>query len=315
MNHFKLILFFLLLTIVGCINKIDIDTKSFSKQITVNSFLTPDSNVLVNVSYTKNISDGKDYFINDAKVELIWGDSVAELHYLKEGLYTADIKPRMNQQYKIRVEKNDTILTAETFVPDTPNIKNIEVKINTGYSAAEIDYISDLNITLKDSLPGNNYYEIFCPKDFNGYYRDWNEFTEFAQSDDSLLLSEGYIDGSVQNRILISDKDFNNSTATLHLKLIMGSPTSQLFDTLYQEIDFYLVVRSVSEDYYKYMKSYLVYENNIEGQNSSFNSFANMSFISKTVGVYGNVKNGFGIVAGYSEVSRYIYKKEFEIIK
>lgn len=316
MNHSKLILLLTILVAFGCYNTLDVNLSDFDKQIVINSLLTPDSNVLVNVSYTKAINDAKDYYINDAKVELSWSDSIIELTNIGNGFYTADIKPKMNREYNIRIKKNDTILTAKTFVPDTPNIQNIQVEIGTGNDASYATEFNNLNISIKDMSPDTNYYEIFSPREFygdGGDYIDNNEFNTFAQSNDPILLAEGYIDGSSQTRILFSDKDFNNSTATLHLKINSGSGTSIHFDTITRMTEFYLVIRSVSEEYYKFMKSYQAYQDNITYGYMSFNSFANMSFISKTVGVYSNIENGNGIFAAYSEISRHIYFEDITL--
>jgi len=296
---------------ISCDNIIDINFPTAEKQIVVNSFISNDTNIFVNLSYTKDVKDAKDYFISDAEVKLSWADTSIYLNYLDTGLYMANIKPFANQSYQLEVTKNDTVLTAETQIPDTLSI-NVDVKLNTGYSQYLQQEYSDVDITIHDNPNRENYYEIIFPTD--SWHEDNIDFflggnIDMAYSNDPILLAEGYTGNFSFQKIMISDKNFDKSNVILHLKPCVNSVKHVLDDTTIYTTDFFLVVRSVSEDYYKYVKSIEQYYDNI-----TYGGIA-QTFVNKTVGVYSNINKGYGIFAGFSQKIMHEQIKEVVINK
>jgi len=295
---------------------LEIENSSFDKQIIVNGLISPDTNVFVNLSYTKAVDDGKDYFISDAKVKLYWQDTSVTLNYLDSGLYISNIKPLVNQVYKLEVVKNDTILSAETIVPDTNFFDTVEVRLYTGTDISMASRYSDVYVKIKDNPRSEDYYEVFFPNVFCTrcqYFLDMDDYNAFiADVNDPFLIAEGYIPGESYSSVLFSDQNFDSDSVTLHLHVDLGEEYRISNDTIYYLATVVLVVRKVSEEYYKYRKSYDIYFSN--RNNNSFNSFANMSFIPKFINVYGNIKGGYGIFAGYSQIFRRIDIEEIHLL-
>ncbi len=318
--QYSLLILFLI-SLTSCINEINVDFSQPEKQIVLNSFISPDTNVFVNLSYTKTVNTCEDYYIPDAEVKLYWEDSSAILNYVDSGLYTCYIKPRINVKYKIEVIKNDTVLTAETYIPDTNFFNSINIDLMTGYNADMAMPSHDANITIIDDPNQRNYYEIFFPErelyDSAMYYQTvqyaylYGLNAPLCAIYDSCLIKEGYNPAESYQRILFSDENFNTDTVTLHLHPSCYVATPYHNDTLIYYGNITVIVRNVSEDYYKHQKSYDLYKANLD--DNGFTSFANMSYISKILNVYNNVQGGYGIFAGYSQICRKIYVEEKHI--
>jgi len=314
MKYSKVIFWFTVLVILAsCYHIMDVEFPDTERKITVNSFIRPDTNIHVSVTYSKAPDDSKDYYIPDASVTLFWDDSSVALTYKDSGIYTTDIRPRLNKSYKIIVKKNDTTVMAETYIPDTGFVVAVEVKLETGYCPQEMQKYSDLNITIKDNPEQDNYYEIFIPQHAvwdtsNYFYVVNNNNIQFFSVDDSVLIAEGYFPSTLSRRLIISDKYFDKNQITLHLHPLLSCGKTVIYDTVITDALLFLFVRSVSEDYYKYSKSYQWFINYMEGDVNAVN------FISRPVNVYGNIEGGYGIFAGYVQWKKLMQIQEVEIL-
>jgi hypothetical protein len=306
MKFLRFVFILVFIFAISCENDIDIKSPFAPKYMVVNSLITPDTNVIVSLTYTKADTDTKDYYIPDANVKILWSDTSENLNYTDSGFYLSKIKPRIGQTYILEVKKNDTLLSAETKIPTLPEF-SIDVKLNTGYSQDMLQNYSDLNITIKDNPNEKNFYEIFIPTTYNGGNQENNfvtdAYTLFNCSDDPVLYSEAYTNGNYPF-ILISDKNFKEQNQTINLEPLLTTYKDNFNDTIIIGSDFFLVFRSVSDEYYKFKKSFEIYMNN----NSYDQGF--LATLNKTVGIFSNIKNGYGIFAAYTEKVLHIQVKE-----
>ncbi len=277
--------------------KLDLDEVT-DRQIVVNSVIYPDTTLFVSLTYTKFITDTTDYYIPNARVEISDGDTTILLHYRDSGIYVANYRPKCGKEYFLRVQVNDTILTAHTKIPpDTALVRDILYRysranrdLNTGYN------YTDLYIVLDDPNPGQpDYYEFAYQEAF------WAESNYFSPVDEPYYYQEGYID-DVYPTMVLSDNFFPGfHPDTIHLKPDYSPLIREGIAVDSMIYSFWVIVRKVSDDYYKYMKSYYTMDKSYYSY-ALFNSYG-VSLSFKPIGLYSNIQNGLGIFAGFCQQS------------
>ncbi|HIF14776.1 MAG TPA: DUF4249 family protein, partial [Bacteroidetes bacterium] len=148
-----------------------------------------------------------------------------------------------------------------------------------GYSYGSI--VAEFDIEIQDDAAVNNFYSILA------YYADtlFNEdstyydvyFQKLDLTSDDVFIDEA----SDWNEVIFTDDLFNGQKISLKVKSEIWSyePGMVIYWTLINH----------SEDYFMYKKTFNVYQS-VEG-----NPFA------EPVQVFSNIKNGYGIFAGYSQ--------------
>jgi len=157
------------------------------------------------------------------------------------------------------------------------------------------DYFSSIDVVFNDDPYRNDFYEVkakigaIVRKESNGI------FSGGTRSNDIVLKNEGYTEGIYTDDMAFSDALFNGDTCSLNIHFAYNDNVDYV----------YIILRSVSENYYRYKKSLYRYE---------VNSFSNILNSSNPVGLYSNIENGYGIFAGYSETvdSMYTYSEQHE---
>ena len=280
-NLIYIVLFFVIS--ISCEKIIDIDIPEKEKKIVINSIISTDSLVKVNVSKSLNILDDKNViYLNKATVKLYEDDKFIEnLTNISNGNFMSKVfYPKMGKNYKIEVSaQNLKTVTAESKIPQKVKITSIDTatKDEEGYFSLEF--------TLKFDEPENetNYYllqmKTYQPSDYDfetqTYAKDKLE-NLYISSDDNMVESIANFGG-----ILFSDKLINGQSYSLKLTVDKYN--------FYNDTNLvYVYLNSVSKDFYLYLKSYN------QHQEAKYDPFA------EPVQVYKNIKNGYGIFAGYS---------------
>lgn len=312
---FKLsILLFLIglcFSFIGCEKTIEnFKIPNQSPRLVVYAFLNPDSNILVLVSKSMNILEKFTFIqLSNANVYLYEnGAFVEELKYdlQKKGyLSTSNFKPEIGKHYKIEVNaENFPTAYGETTIPTLANIDKLEVthipSNNELRQQLGLDSIVSIKISLNDPLEQNNYYSITniqtpIKDDYSNmsssssfYFK--NPLVELIGYGNNFYTYEFYSDElgydiqtnySYATYIAFSDEKINGKKINIELFI-------EKYKFLNSELCFY----SLSDDLYKFMKSKALYSGD--------------SFFSERVQMWNNVKNGFGLVVGYTTVSKKI---------
>ena len=276
------IVLFLIIS-VSCEKIIDINIPEKDKKIVINSIISTDSLIKVNVSKSLNILDNQNaIFLNDATVKL-YEDNVfiEQLTNITNGNYKSQtFYPQVGKNYKIEVSSNGLkTITAENKIPNKVTINKIDTitKNVEGYNTFEF------TINFTDPVNEENYYFLeaksFVPLGYDNYGNiiDYDIQNLYIFSDDKIVDSEIDYNGG----IIFNDKLINGQTYPLKINIDKYN--------FYNDTNMvYIYLNSVSKDFYLYVKSYSM---NVNNRNDPF---------AEPVQVYENINNGYGIFAGYS---------------
>ncbi|HPX76572.1 MAG TPA: DUF4249 domain-containing protein [Bacteroidales bacterium] len=288
---------------IACEKTIDIDIEDSKPKIVLNAEINPDSTIKVHISRSRHILDIANLStLNDAEVKLYEDETfIGNLIYdASISCYCINYKPIQGKNYKFVVshQQFETINASAKILEKIKPI-SIDTSRSFGQYGEEI-----LNASIRFKDPGNekNYYmlklrskykaEIWDPDlitidtIYEGpdttiidisqggyYYADVIDPMYFSSNDLNLE------DGDYLRSLVISDELFDGKEYALKISIDAFS-LPYGYDTSIVYIDFH----TISQDYYKYLRSEKKY------QNSSGDPF------SEPVMVFTNVENGLGIL-------------------
>lgn len=293
-------LMLVVLTFVGftsCETVVDMKLPEQPPKLVVNSFVTPDSIIMLHLSKSQFILKNEQIKpVIDGDVLLFEnGSFIGKLIHLNKGFYyLPGFLPKENKQYTINASgeglKN---VEAKDTIPSKPIINQIELSSSYFEGQSYKDFIVYIN----DNPSAENYYMVSLIGKRYEYIYDTLTYDII----DSVEVSEpiGFVsqDKVFEEQLggtnsVFSDKLFNGKIYPLRISL-----SEYLFDETnnmsYFEI--IIILKNISQSYAKYLITY--------ANNSYSDPF------SQPVQVFTNVKNGFGIFAGYSSEKRKIKVK------
>lgn len=305
----RILLCFFLLIFHSCNfyeTKLQIDLPAPNPRLVVHSTFTPFTPPIAK-SFGISISQNVGVFdtlkidqVPDAIVKLfINGQFDQDLKYDSSYGYRPNFYyfPKAGVEYSISVEKEGfETVTAKGTIPEKVLIK----ETNLIPFAALDDLknpLSQLSVTFEDPTEQHNFYEIMV-------LQDQDESSKFKLfTNDQVITSESYypspvaFDAKQPDRLLFSDKLINGKTykleVTYRAPLVISGGKKYINPHL-----IFLAFRSVSEDYYRYYTSLLKQMNAVRPE---------ILFGAAEPGtVFSNIKNGYGVFAGYSEDNRTI---------
>lgn len=280
----SLTLLILLFLFSSCEKIIKMDIKDDRRRIVVNSFFSPDNLFSVNISKSLHILDNGEFqYIPDATVILYKNDILLDtLIYNNYGNYIANLLPEINANYKITVTANGLeSIVASDAVPSPIHIVSVDTATvmysqNNGMDGSNpAEEMLRCKIKFQDQPGVKNYYLLqVLGHEYHDYGPKTGEVNLWFDTDDPS----------------VEDETVSDAGATFTDALFDG----KLYDfTIYinnrQTSNVYIVLASISKDFYLYWTSYTQFN---YGDNSPF---------SEPVLVYNNIDKGFGIFAGYTK--------------
>lgn len=276
------------LALYSCEKEIPLDAEQSDSRLVFNSIFSANDTIFVNLSKSKSILDEQyvDPSITGAIITLLDanGNLLATAEEVGLGNYfIADVLPEVGKTYELRAVKSGfENISATSYTPSIISIASLDTM-----TAANGDF--DFTFNINDPASESNYYGI----SMIAYYRIIDEFSmdTFYWEVPYYTTQEVYIDNGTQDidgqtydsEFFFSDKTFNGTSFSFK-----GSKYAEDWEG--PELLYYVaVVRSMSEDLYKYKISYQKY------------SETQGNFFAEPVRVYSNVENGFGIFGGASE--------------
>jgi hypothetical protein len=293
----KLIIIVFIVLLSACQLIVDVKVPYDHPQLTLNAIINPDSAFSAQVTLNRSVLDRNAFLpVTDAEVNVYKDDSpIATLHYIGNGVYRSDtlLKPVAGGKYSIVADKGNTPgVSAKCSIPATTTVTNAQLSDTV---INNINQEIKITLTFKDDPSVANYYEFFVAS--KGEHVDYFTLDRIIEYESLSNLepydpsSMGQIDIS-SDSYLVKDIRFNGKEVTLHFKinpaLIAGNMS--------------IVVRSLSEEYYKYHTTKLLQ------QSTSGDPFA------QPVNVFNNIENGFGIFAGYSQSTYQLKNKPRPVI-
>ena len=277
----------LLITLVACQKTVYVDIPDKGRMITVNSLFNPDSLLKVSVSKSCYILNNDIQAIENATVEVYENSNLIEtLLYLNNGLYKSTTqKPSSGNAYKIKVTIPDMgTVETKSYIP----VETIITQIDTatvmrtepgGYRYEQLEF----RVKFNDAPNTNNYYLlepmqtiIYTHDDYfmDTIITDTIQYIMDFESNDPSIVEDIWGKG-----MLFNDNLFNGNTYEF-----VFSTEKYFYDTTSIVIN----LKSISEDYFKYLATYYKY------MDTNYDPFM------EKVSVYSNIEGGVGVFGGYS---------------
>lgn len=312
----------------SCVNEIEFTGEQQQPMLVLNSFLTPDSAVKVQLTRSKFFleDDTKFEVIANADVKLfVNGSFVEKLNYTTNGYYSGSYFPKENDIVKFvayapqlaEVNTSTNIVPNQSIIGIDSSSVSLGVyptvqyeSVNGGpYIADTTGYMYsrglDLRIRFKDAPNVKNYYRLVLKS--KSYYTDGKvvENTVSSSSDDLVFGSNKTdIMGEISSYYLyneFNDQLFDGKTYELKTRVYFQktqfkdepdttNPTHVNTNTITKQ-ELIVVLQSISESYYYYLKTIAA---NQSGEN----------FFSEPVQIYSNIQNGLGILGSYNSSSK-----------
>lgn len=257
-----------------CETNLDMSSIQHTPKLVVNSFVNSDELFSVQVSSTIPINDtNPPKLIENAMVTVNDGSKTETLSYdLSVQKYLAKFKPVPGKVYTVRVEKGNFSTAIGTLtIPNRVVSAKSVWKNKTGFDSLGFE-TGTLSCFISDPSGERNYYEINLYR-FDDFTQEW---LIMPPTTTDPFLNENGIKTDIGG-ILIDDRSFNGSAKQFDFITSYGSAGIQY--------KFLVEVRSLSDDYYRYLQSLASYK-------------AQGGIFSDPSPVYSNITNGRGICAG-----------------
>lgn len=257
-----------------CETNLDMSSIQHTPKLVVNSFVNSDELFSVQVSSTIPINDtNPPKLIENAIVTVNDGSKTETLSYdLSVQKYLAKFKPVPGKVYTVRVEKGNFSTAIGTLtIPNRVVSAKSVWKNKTGFDSLGFE-TGTLSCFISDPSGERNYYEINLYR-FDDFTQEW---LIMPPTTTDPFLNENGIKTDIGG-ILIDDRSFNGSAKQFDFITSYGSAGIQY--------KFLVEVRSLSDDYYRYLQSLASYK-------------AQGGIFSDPSPVYSNITNGRGICAG-----------------
>lgn len=309
---YKLLISIILLSILttSCTKELDELLPESNSKLYCQSILNPDSAIRVYVGRTTGILSKEPSFINDATVVLYINSAISDtMTNENNGSYVSKVLPTIGDSYTIAIINGDT-LTGSTTVPASAQLFEPKMEFPTGYDAVNQQYFGELTFTIDDDPGIENYYEVIIyTKEYSDlsktYSYNYLNDPNYILVPDKIVQNEGDWD-YFPTTVFFSDKLFNGKKQPFAFAIARGNrtPDGNWFSPL--EEYGYVLLRSVSEEYYMYRKYYTRHAYNA-GINSD--GIENLLFTGEPLDMYTNVDGGLGVVAAYSSTTSKIKRK------
>jgi hypothetical protein len=293
----------LLFTISSCEKVIEAkDLPQQDPMLVVNCLLYPDSQIVINASSSKSVLSGKDYkYIAGAVCDLYENDNyLATVNTGTNGNAIFPIVAKKNANYSLKVGATDfKSIDASTYVPDLLNVSAVERYDTTNSkftindpgqgpnTSKNVSGNCKFKFTITDDISKTNYYGLRPTAilyDGNGAAIPAKNLSVQSNLNSGNLGQENDYFGEI---LILKDLTLvNGNQVQGDISVSFYQDPESGFDV--QKIEVYLEMYNLSEDYYKYQKT--------------FNEQAALGadFFAEPVLVYSNIKNGVGIMAGAS---------------
>jgi hypothetical protein len=270
----------------ACVNNVNLDFKDYQTHLVVNSLLVPDSVMKVQLSESRR-ADQEEIFnpVNDAEVEISYGQSTKKLHNSGNGIYINQEKPLAGLDYYLKiVTKSGEVVTSSSRIPLHPVIQKTTVPEDNLVNFKISDNKNERNfywIGLKVTSENNDetYYETYVTSDFL-LFDDFNRTRG--------LDSNGEIHYSYHFFARLEDVAFNGKEVSFDLP---GKwPAADQLPHINYILYCYII--NADEHLDRYLKSALIqYDLRVIGDMPVFYTPVNM---------YSNITNVKGIFGSYT---------------
>lgn len=304
------------IALAACEKTLDFPFEYKQPKLVLNCTLSPTKPIKFTMSRSMHALDSKDIvFISDADVVIFEDDKPLQVvpFSAPSGLYWTTYIPKAGHTYKFQISKEGfETIEAETKIAEPTSINGLSGKIK-GEDGIYNGYF-DVNLNFNDNPDEENYYFIYTTTEFPPEMEEYNSDYKLDLECNDLSVNRSYD----RELLYLADEIIGNGNYTLKFQAndyytdvygpyyeieyynYNGNEGENITENpeiedlpFYREFEYRLIVHvaSINKDYYQYLKSFDLYNEN-EG-----NPFAEPTLV-KT-----NVKNGLGILGSISEVT------------
>jgi len=280
MHTMKYCMFFTLILFFSCRDLVQEEFEDFPKIPVINSILVTNDNLHLDISLTGKIDTTKLQKVNDAEVSLFVNNVFKEkVKHSSDGMYLSQTKINAGNKYtcEIKIQGQDLIIVSDSIIAPCKllNIKHIKYAGKTeegeNYPAIEFAFTNNPNERI--------YYEVLIKL----FVYDEIQNANIIFIEDPLILKEGLPIAVFSNELI------NGNQYTMRLNYSTGYSNGKEMELF----PFVLEIRTLSNDYYRFVKQLYLYE--LSRYPDGFNG------TSAAFSVYSNIPNAYGIFAGYSK--------------
>ena len=279
MRAFVISLFSIFL-LISCDKELPTDDLTFKKRLVVSAFADNENIVQVKVSNSLAINDtvAADP-IENAKVtitDLNTGkEGLLMYSFLNGGSYKSNFKPKLGNKYSLSIEYGDfPLVYGQLEIPKSFKANKATWRDSTNKDSLGF-YTGTISFTINDPSDELNFYEIGIFR-YQALLNEWILMPVIPENPEIAADPVTNSDGA----LILEDVDFNGQTKLLKFSTPYGYSSGFPYK-------FLVVVKSLSPDYFKYMKSLGDYQT----QGGPF---------SDPSPIFTNMKGGIGICAGAS---------------
>lgn len=270
----KIVVFIILLFVFGsCRELVQDEFPDFENATTINAFLVADSVINIHVSETGKLDNNPLSVVENAEVKLYINDSLVELSYTDNGIYTSGAKAAIETDYRCEViTENNSLSEAFCSIPPSPVFQSVQLYPNA--------WLNDEGIAspvIQFSIENNTHTVLYFEAHVTFYVKSIYEHDsiDFRYSEE-------------QSVALFTNEYDIGTTLTKTIEFASNSWGSD------EKNGYVLELRALSQSAYEYLKSIELYE---LGRYPDFGTGSIVPY-----NLYNNVTNGYGIFAGYSTV-------------
>ncbi len=302
--HFFLLISILVYFSTACTKELPIKLPEEDSKLVLNCILIADEPIVANVSHTATVTYSESMYVNNAIVELWTGNTlIEEMKYTKGGEYITQVRAHEGISYtlKARAPGYEQVEGTDS-VPNSARI--IDSKYEKGnhpyISAGELEYYADYSIVFNDDPEYVNFYEVifaFQMKDTDSTY--FISLPSVCRIPDPIIDAEGLVNFFPETYIF-TDQRNNGTSFNIEMSFSASSSSSFTSPLINVNDGSYTILRSISKNYYLFLKSWYIHRYNLQ-LSSSITEMIYEGLTGNPIPLYTNVKNGYGIVAAYSQ--------------
>ncbi|MEA1876655.1 MAG: DUF4249 family protein [Bacteroidota bacterium] len=284
----------ILLSQTSCKELVQDEFPEFSPVPTVNSFIIADSIIKLHIYLAEKLDSIQLSTVDDAEIGLFVNGEFEEfLNPKGDGWYHSASSVKAGSVYncKVNIEGYEELSCTDS-IPLPDSILSIEHILNAGKDEEGLSYPA-LKVSFSNVSNKSRYYQLIINL---SKYDTWRS-AYLMDIVDPVLLSEGL------PLIVFSNEKIETDSYTMTINYSTGSYGSTNREPTRMHLyPFVIELRSISYDYYLYLRQLYLYE---KGRFPEFGAGTSGVFP-----LHSNIENGHGIFAGYSKTLSEIINPE-----
>lgn len=298
---FRVLVLILFFSFSACHTLVEDEFKNFEPVPVLNGLLQADSIISVEISLTSNLSDSTVDYVKNALVVIENNAVYDTLSYVGKGKYVSKNKAKTGETYSCTVQIDGfKLVTARTTVPLPTSINSVILTDLAG-RGTEGEKISSVEFQISNDLTNSLFWQVQLIAQGNFAYFDFknNEFVHYFGDEEKTIYMLAGQDSVLLNEAnpltVFSNKKMKGNDYTVKFYI------NEYYTNLNYDYNFYIVLSSIDESYYKYIKQYYIYDTS---------NYVSLGKSPQRYPLYSNVNNGYGIFTGISK-TRALFKANY----